>query len=79
MPRAVHGDEWPCWFGGVSPQAYSAFSSEEAPTCGRGSSLSLFPITPETVMFFLFRPYALHRIYISICKVWGCQGKRLRL
>jgi hypothetical protein len=28
-----------CWFGGMSPQAYLAFSLEEAPTCGRGSSL----------------------------------------
>ena len=40
--------EWPvlctgmngqCWFGGVSPQAVKAFSLEEAPTFGRGSSL----------------------------------------
>ena len=46
MPRAVHGDEWPMlvWgrhpkgFLGLSPQANSAFSLEEAPTCGRGSS-----------------------------------------
>jgi hypothetical protein len=27
-----------CWFGGVSPQVYLAFSLEETPTCGRASS-----------------------------------------
>jgi len=27
-------------FGSVSPQAYEAFSKEEAPPCGRGSSLN---------------------------------------
>jgi hypothetical protein len=26
------------WFGGVNPQAFKAFSLEEAPTFGRGSS-----------------------------------------
>jgi hypothetical protein len=48
MPRAVHGDEWPTRhkhggqvrFGGVGPQANAAFSLEEAPTFGRGSSLN---------------------------------------
>ena len=39
-PRAVHGDEWPIQgFGSVSPRSYGAFSLEEAPTFGRGSSL----------------------------------------
>jgi len=43
MPRAVHGDEWSTrGFGGVSPQSYEAFSLEEAPTFGRGSSLKTY-------------------------------------
>jgi hypothetical protein len=41
MPRAVHGDEWPKGFGGMRPQSNLAFSLEEAPTFGRGSSLDL--------------------------------------
>ena len=28
-----------CWFGGLSPQAFKAFSLEEAPIFGRDSSL----------------------------------------
>jgi hypothetical protein len=40
MPRAVHGDEWPIQgFGAASPQSDEAFSLEEAPPGGRGSSL----------------------------------------
>ena len=38
MPRAVHGYEWHVKVWGVSPHTYEAFSLEEAPTCGRGSS-----------------------------------------
>jgi hypothetical protein len=40
MPRAVHGDEWTIQgFGGVNSRSREAFSLEEAPTFGRGSSL----------------------------------------
>jgi hypothetical protein len=39
MPRALHGDEWSTLVWGVNPQAFKAFSLEEAPTFGRGSSL----------------------------------------
>ena len=38
-PVLCTGMNGQCWFGGVSPHAYSVFSLEEAPTCGRGSSL----------------------------------------
>ena len=35
----MHGDEWPIReFGGVSPKFCEAFSLEEAPTVGQGSS-----------------------------------------
>jgi hypothetical protein len=36
---AVHGDEWPQGVWGMCPQFNLAFSLEEAPTFGRGSSL----------------------------------------
>jgi phage shock protein PspC (stress-responsive transcriptional regulator) len=38
-PVLCTGMNGQCWFGGVSPQAFKAFSLEEAPTFGRGSSL----------------------------------------
>jgi hypothetical protein len=50
---------------GRKPPSIFGFSSEEDPTCGRGSSLSLFPITPETVMFFLFGPTP-YTVFISL-------------
>ena len=40
IPRAFHGDEWSVGVWGSEPQAYEAFSKEEAPPCGRGSSLN---------------------------------------
>jgi len=39
MARALYGDEWPKGFGGGAPIIKQAFSLEEAPTFGRGSSL----------------------------------------
>lgn len=45
MPRAMHGDEWHCKYGGVSLQSYKAFSLEEAPPCGRASSRFLQDFT----------------------------------
>jgi hypothetical protein len=45
-PVLCTGMNGQCWFGGASPQAFKAFSLEEAPTFGRGSSLrSLSPIS----------------------------------
>ena len=42
MPLAVHGDEWHINIWGMIPQYNEAFSLEEAPPCGRGSSLVAF-------------------------------------
>lgn len=55
MPRAVRGDEWPLGVWGQSPQLELAFSLEEAPTCGRGSSpdadgISVFPLNANTTV-----------------------------
>ena len=50
MSRALHGYEWPKrGSGSASPQAFMAFSSEEAPTYGRGSSLHRETIMPGRV------------------------------
>jgi hypothetical protein len=45
MPRPVVGEEWPTGVWGR--QAPRAFSLEEAPVCGRGSSLSA--VLPHSV------------------------------
>jgi hypothetical protein len=42
MPRALQGDEWSMLVWGREPQDFKAFSLEEAPTLGRGSSLHIY-------------------------------------
>ena len=53
IPRAFHEDEWPVGVWGSEPQAYEAFSKEEAPFCGRGSSLKQVRVLTQVFNFVI--------------------------
>jgi len=53
IPRAFHEDEWPVGVWGSEPQAYEAFSKEEAPPCGRGSSLKQVRVLTQVFNFVI--------------------------
>ena len=53
IPRAFQEDEWPVGVWGSEPQAYEAFSKEEAPPCGRGSSLKQVRILTPVYNFVI--------------------------